>query len=56
MKEGDENSKFFHNFARGRKASNTILHLESPGGFKASNFKDLSRMGIEHFRSLFKDP
>eukprot|EP00253_Pinus_taeda_P004659 PITA_04659 len=55
-KAGDENSKFFHNFAKGRKVSNTIWSLPQPDGGLADNFNKLSQLGTAHFRGLFKNP
>eukprot|EP00253_Pinus_taeda_P027637 PITA_27637 len=56
LKAGDENSKFFHNFAKGRKVSNTIWSLPHPEGGLADNFNKLSQLGTAHFRGLFKNP
>eukprot|EP00253_Pinus_taeda_P031163 PITA_31163 len=55
-KAGDENSKFFHNFAKGRKVSNTIWSLPQPDGGLADNFNKPSQLGTAHFRGLFKNP
>eukprot|EP00253_Pinus_taeda_P035499 PITA_35499 len=56
LKEGDENTKFFHNFAKGRKVSNTIWSLPLPDGWVAENFNKLSQLGTTHFRGLFRNP
>eukprot|EP00253_Pinus_taeda_P010579 PITA_10579 len=56
LKEGDENTKFFHNYAKGRKNANTIWKLKDSEGREASNFEALSDMGKNHFQSLFSDP
>eukprot|EP00253_Pinus_taeda_P012292 PITA_12292 len=56
LKAGDENSKFFHNFAKGRKVSNTIWSLPHPEGGMADNFNKLSQLGTAHFRGLFRNP
>eukprot|EP00253_Pinus_taeda_P008313 PITA_08313 len=56
LKAGDENSKFFHNFAKGRKVSNTIWSLPHPEGGLADNFNKLSQLGTAHFRGLFRNP
>lgn len=50
----DENTKLFHAYAKGRKAHNTIWELQDDRGNMASSFEDLSSMGINHFKSLFK--
>eukprot|EP00253_Pinus_taeda_P015506 PITA_15506 len=53
LKAGDENTKFFHNYAKGRKSVNTIWKLKDQNGREASSFEDLSRMGKAHFQNLF---
>eukprot|EP00253_Pinus_taeda_P003005 PITA_03005 len=56
LKAGDDNTRFFHNFAKGRKVSNTIWKLPLPNGESADNFQKLSRLGTSHFRNLFRAP
>eukprot|EP00253_Pinus_taeda_P007836 PITA_07836 len=53
LKVGDENTKFFHNYAKGQKNANTIWKLRDQNGREASSFEDLSRMGKAHFQNLF---
>eukprot|EP00253_Pinus_taeda_P027771 PITA_27771 len=53
LKAGDENTNFFHNYAKGRKNANTIWKLRDQNGREASSFEDLSRMGKAHFQNLF---
>eukprot|EP00253_Pinus_taeda_P002123 PITA_02123 len=56
LKAGDENTKFYQNFAKRRKISNTIWKLPLPDREQADNFRKLSRLGTSHFRSLFRSP
>eukprot|EP00253_Pinus_taeda_P034819 PITA_34819 len=56
LKAGDENTKFFHNYAKGRKAANTIWRLNDSEGRDVSSFETLSAMGKNHFKSLFSNP
>jgi hypothetical protein len=51
---GDENTKFFQAFAKGRKMANTIWCLRDRAGEEVSSFKGLTKLGIEHFSELFK--
>lgn len=55
LKAGDENTKFFHNYARGRKNANTIWKLKNDEGREATSFESLSKMGRNHFQNLFTD-
>lgn len=56
LEAGDENSKFFQNYAKGRKNTNTIWELKNDEEVSASSFNDLSIMGVSHFKTLFKAP
>eukprot|EP00253_Pinus_taeda_P019465 PITA_19465 len=55
LKAGDENTSFFHNYAKGRKSANTIWSLKTKDGREAKTFEALSALGVNHFQSLFKD-
>lgn len=50
---GDENTKFFQAFAKGRKFTNTIWELSSAEGEQVSSFDGLADMGVRHFGDLF---
>lgn len=54
LSSGDENTKFFHAYVKGRKVQNTIWELQDERGVKASSFEDLSAMGVRHFWKLFE--
>jgi len=56
LKAGDENTRFFHNFAKGRKVANTIWNLPLPEGGLADSFNKLSHLSTSHFRGLYKNP
>jgi len=56
LKVGDENSKFFQNYAKGRKVANTIWNLPLPEGGLADSFNKLSQLGTSHFRSIYRSP
>ena len=53
---GDENTIFFHAYAKGRKALNTIWCLEDDRGRIREYFEELAETGVEHFQNLFKAP
>jgi hypothetical protein len=54
LDKGDENTKLFHAFAKGRKVSNTIWKLKGHGDTSVSTFEGLAEMGKNHFQALFK--
>lgn len=56
IQAGDDNSKFFHSYAKGRKVSNTIWKLPTPEGDMADSFNKLAHLGISHFRELYRCP
>jgi len=51
---GDENTKFFHSFAKGRKMKNTIWGLTQGDGQLVNYFEGLSTLATSHFKELFK--
>eukprot|EP00253_Pinus_taeda_P036198 PITA_36198 len=51
LKDGDENTRFFHNFAKG-----TIWSLKYEEGREVKSFTDLSCLGQRHFQRIFSDP
>jgi len=51
---GDENTKFFQAYAKGRKCANTIWKLEDPDGRVENSFEGMARIGVSHFQNLFK--
>ena len=56
LKAGDENTRFFHNYAKGRKSANTIWSLKDEEGRVVNTFSDLSSLGLRHFQKIFSDP
>ena len=53
---GDENTKFFHAYARGRRVANTIWSLQDEEGNTHVTFEDKATCGVNHFQRLFKAP
>jgi len=56
LKVGDDNTKFFHNYAKGRRACNTIWKIPTNHGKYAQTFHQLAYFGNSHFQQLFKAP
>lgn len=56
LKVGNENSKFFQNYAKGRKVTNTIWNLPLPEGGHIESFDKLSHLSTSHFRSIYRSP
>lgn len=52
LSAGDENTKFFHNYAKGRKIMNTIWKLKDEEGREANTFEALSTMGRNYIQKL----
>eukprot|EP00253_Pinus_taeda_P029580 PITA_29580 len=55
LKAGDENTRFFHNYAKGRKSSNTIWSLKDEEGRELKSFFELSVLGTRNFQKIFSD-
>jgi hypothetical protein len=50
----DDNTKFFHHVANGRKLKNTIWAIQKNDGSMATSFEDIAAIGTSHFQNLFK--
>lgn len=55
MESGDDNTTFFHAFAKGRKSLNAIWKLNTPEGEEVSSFEGMANEGIRHFSDIFKE-
>jgi hypothetical protein len=55
LENGDENTKFFHAFAKGWKAANAIWSLKDQEDRPVISFKGLENLGKKHFQTLFKE-
>ena len=53
LSSGDDNTKFFHAYAKGRKTHNSIWELQDGVGNRESNFEGLAHLVVSHFRKLF---
>jgi hypothetical protein len=54
LASGDENTKFFQAFAKGRRCANTIWHLRDQEGNLENSFEGMARLGKNHFQELFR--
>ena len=52
IKEGDNNTKFFHNFANHRRNQNTISTIKDMNGVMVSSFKEKAEAG-ERFSKIY---
>jgi hypothetical protein len=53
LKEGDRNTKYFHQRARWRVRKNRIKRLKTESGDWTSNQRMMENMATEYFRNLF---
>ena len=56
IKEGDNNTKFFHNFANKIRNQNTISTIKDMNGEMVISFKEKAEAGEGFFKNLFKEP
>eukprot|EP00253_Pinus_taeda_P029007 PITA_29007 len=56
LAEGDNNTKFYHKYANGRKAINIIWELQNEQGQVITVQQGLARLANEHFKSIYKAP
>jgi len=55
LKEGDNNTKFFHRYAQHRKARNTINDIKDINGVSVSSHEEMVDAGVDFFSSIFKE-
>ncbi|KAK7273895.1 hypothetical protein RIF29_14962 [Crotalaria pallida] len=53
LKEGDQNTKFFHQRASQRKRKNTVRRLKSNGGIEVTDEDGMGAITINYFSNLF---
>ena len=56
MECGDDNTKFFHAYARGRKDANIVWSLKEEHGTVYDTFEGMANTAVEHFKKLYKAP
>ena len=55
MECGDDNTKFFQAFAKGRKQQNTIWELKNENDEIVNTFEELAEIGKNYFENIFKE-
>jgi hypothetical protein len=55
MESGDENTKLFQSYAKGRNLSNTIWSSIDNAGQIIYSFDGLAQLGKGHFQNIFKE-
>lgn len=53
LKEGDNNTAFFHNSVKGRKSQNKVLMLQDERGTKFFSEGAKGNLAVEYFTELF---
>jgi hypothetical protein len=56
LKEGDGNTKFFHNYACQCKQANTIWEVKNSRGEMVSSFDEIVVAGKDFYSDLFRAP
>ena len=56
LAEGDQNMNFVHKYASQRKNISTIQEFKNKRGNIAKTFEEKSKVVVEHFQELFKQP
>jgi len=56
LKEGDNNTKFFHNYACQCKQANTIWEVKNHRGEMVSSFDEVVVVGKDFYSDLFRAP
>jgi hypothetical protein len=53
IKEGDNNTKFFHQFSNYRRNINSIWDMKNEDAMNISSFKEKAEAGVSYFKNLF---
>eukprot|EP00253_Pinus_taeda_P009477 PITA_09477 len=55
LKEGEQNSKFFHRYTLDYRNANKILNLKNDSGDTLHNHREISSLLIDHFRRIAQE-
>lgn len=53
LSQGDNNTKFFHNYANQRRITNSIWKIKDAGGELDSDKKYLEKDAVQHFKEVY---
>eukprot|EP00253_Pinus_taeda_P023046 PITA_23046 len=56
LTEGDDNTNFYHKFANGRKAINSIWELRDEQNQQITSQRNLASSTIDHFKGIYRAP
>eukprot|EP00253_Pinus_taeda_P028088 PITA_28088 len=56
LREGEQNTKFFHRSALDHRSANRILELKNNAGEILKNHNDISALLSDHFKSIAQEP
>jgi hypothetical protein len=55
LKEGDDNTKFFHHYVTYMKTSNSIWEIQTDFGVLVHSFKEIARKRVSFFHNIYKE-
>ncbi|KAL9668706.1 hypothetical protein QQ045_006244 [Rhodiola kirilowii] len=53
LKEGDNNTRYFHSKATARRRTNTIAHLRDSNGYLCEDAESLQHIVMQYFVNIF---
>eukprot|EP00253_Pinus_taeda_P019947 PITA_19947 len=56
LKEGEKNTKFFHNTTIQRRMHNNITHIQNEQGAKLEKHEEIEAEVLNHFKQVHKEP
>jgi hypothetical protein len=55
LEKGDNNTKYFHEYANHHKNVNTIWKMPNQDGSITYKFEFIAGLGVEHFHNIYKE-
>jgi hypothetical protein len=56
LKEGEQNTKFFHRTTIARRTHNKILKIQDQDGIKRKSHKEIENILVNHFQGIAQEP